>query len=425
MGLDWLMRHQDEDGKWDWIGYTRHCRQGRCNCPHGVDPGVAKEGRNFSIGLTGLALLGFLGSGYTHMDLPPEKKKEVSPNFLKRHAFYKETVQKAVAFLLKTLQPDGCFTPPEQLNRHFEGYMYNQGICTLAILEAYQLTRDPQLCAAGQCAVDFICKAQGRRGGWDYCSFDRPEGRRSRRTDVSVSSWQIMALKSAIDAGLRVDPRVLNLARRYFRKMTRRTGSYRYAVGKRGKDILDVSDEHTRRESIGVTAAGMLSAMYLGASLDSKGLKDGAALLLSDRPNPDKVKAPKAKGDEYNFHTVYYWYYGSLVMYHLGKGYWSLWKTDLARMLKRTQNTGEARGSWDPRGTFLGTYAGRLYVTTFNILTRSVLPIPPALQDARDPKDSLPREVEEPGSPSCGREESQGQGRDGSHPESGGPVRGE
>jgi hypothetical protein len=37
-------------------------------------------------------------------------------------------------------------------------------------------------------------------------------------------------------------------------------------------------------------------------------------------------------------------------------------------MLKRTQNTGEARGSWDPRGTFLGTYAGRLYVTTFNIL---------------------------------------------------------
>ena len=87
--------------------------------------------------------------------------------------------------------------------------MYNQGICTLALLEALQLTKDEALQDPCRHAVAFIEKAQNRKtGGWDYLSYGRPEGRNSQRCDTSVSSWQVMALKSAIDAGLPVDPAV-------------------------------------------------------------------------------------------------------------------------------------------------------------------------------------------------------------------------
>jgi len=387
LGLQWLERHQDRDGKWDWTGYTRHCRQGICDCPHCVmpelhgvprsvfekDPSVLSHAKNFNVGLTGLALLCFLGSGYTHTDLSESDRAKSSKVFLERHAHYKEPVRKAVRYLTKVLTPDGCFTPPGRLDTQAEGYMYNQGICTLALLEAFQLTGDPALEEPARRAIGFICRAQSpRQGGWDYLSFDRPEGKGARRCDVSVSSWQVMALKSAVDAGLDVDPEVLKRARRYFRVMTSRDGSMRYASGKRGEGLRLVNNYHYKRDSIGVCAAGMLSKMYLGAPLRSNGIKRGADLMIRDLPDPNKITAPKPKGDEFNFHTVYYWYYGTLVMFHLGGEYWDSWKDYLVDMLKRTQNTGNAKGSWDPKGEFLGTYAGRLYVTVFNILNLEV-----------------------------------------------------
>ncbi|MHC4779596.1 MAG: hypothetical protein ACYTFG_13565, partial [Planctomycetota bacterium] len=59
LGLKWLAGHQDGDGKWDWTGFTRHCREGICDCPSGVHSGVSETQGNFSVGLTGLGLLCF------------------------------------------------------------------------------------------------------------------------------------------------------------------------------------------------------------------------------------------------------------------------------------------------------------------------------------------------------------------------------
>jgi hypothetical protein len=372
-GLLWLSRHQDSDGKWDWIGYTRHCREGLCKCPHGVDPSVARAGRNFTVGLTGLGLLCFLGSGYTHVELPEEMQAKVSKNYLAMHESYLPTVKKAVEFLISSQESDGCFTPDDMLDVNFEGYMYNQGICALALLEAFQLTKDSSLEDPCRRAVAFIEKAQNKNtGGWDYLSHGRLEGRESQRCDVSVSSWQVMALKSAIDAGLPVDPTVWTRAQKYFGNRTRRTGSMQYGSGKVGEGLNFVSEEHVRRDSIGVTSAGLLSKMYLGANLTSRGIQRGASLLIQELPDPHRLDAKAPAGAAYNFHTVYYWYYGTLVMFHMGGEYWNTWKESLVAMLKKTQNEKEARGSWDPKGGFLGQYGGRLYVTTFNILNLEV-----------------------------------------------------
>ncbi|MHC4599923.1 MAG: prenyltransferase/squalene oxidase repeat-containing protein [Planctomycetota bacterium] len=371
LGIEWLARHQDDDGKWHWVEYTRHCRA--CKCPHGVNPTVVKEGRNFSVGLTGLCLLCFLGSGYTHVDVPEDKRKEVSKKFLGLHAKYLPAVKKAVDYLLEVQETDGCFTPSDRLDLHFEGYMYNQGICTLALLEAYQLTQDRCLRDPCRRAVRFIEKAQDpKTGGWDYLSFGRREGRESQRCDVSVASWQVMALKSAIDAGLHVEPEVWSKARRYFKNRTRRRGSMQYASGVRGKGLNFVAEEHYRRDSVGVTSAGLLSKMYLGANLAGQDIQKGASLMIQELPDYNKLASPAPPGAAYNFHTVYYWYYGTLVMFHLGGEYWNTWKEHLVDMLKSRQNVNEARGSWDPKGDFLGLYGGRLYVTAFNILNLEV-----------------------------------------------------
>jgi hypothetical protein len=60
-------------------------------------------------------------------------------------------------------------------------------------------------------------------------------------------------------------------------------------------------------------------------------------------------------------------------MYNMGGEYWKSWKASLTRMLKDSQEPEPPlKGTWTPVGDFLGTYAGRLYVTAFNVLNLEV-----------------------------------------------------
>src|ERR1700678_3484545 len=54
--LKWLARHQSPDGRWSGTRFSERCAGARCT---GVNPAEDDEE------LTGLALLGFLGAGYT------------------------------------------------------------------------------------------------------------------------------------------------------------------------------------------------------------------------------------------------------------------------------------------------------------------------------------------------------------------------
>ena len=56
-GLQWLADHQDEDGKWDADGFDKHDPAG----DRTTGPGYAAH----DVGVTGLALLAFLGDGHT------------------------------------------------------------------------------------------------------------------------------------------------------------------------------------------------------------------------------------------------------------------------------------------------------------------------------------------------------------------------
>ena len=66
----------------------------------------------------------------------------------------------------------------------------------------------------------------------------------------------------------------------------------------------------------------------------------------------------------------------SLLRHHLGGDYWKAWNDRLYPLLLNTQTTrGDLAGSWDPRvpqPDRWGAHAGRVYVTTMNLLSLEV-----------------------------------------------------
>ena len=179
LGLDWLARHQHPDGFWDCDGFMNQCKSEECG-----DPGNAR----YDPGVSGLALLAFLGAGETDTS-----------------GLHGKTVSRGLEYLLNIQDRDGCFGP--RTTNHFT---YNHAICALAMAEAYALTASPRFKQSAERAIDFIEKARNPDLAWRY-------GVRPRDNDTSVTGWMVMALTSARGAGLRVDGRVDGRGRRPWR----------------------------------------------------------------------------------------------------------------------------------------------------------------------------------------------------------------
>jgi hypothetical protein len=73
---------------------------------------------------------------------------------------------------------------------------------------------------------------------------------------------------------------------------------------------------------------------------------------------------------------TYYWYYATQVMFHVGGERWKRWNDKLHPLLVSSQiRTGPMAGSWDPNNPLpdrWAPHAGRLYVTTLNLLSLEV-----------------------------------------------------
>ena len=319
-GLAWLAKHQDRNGRWSRVGYIRHCPRADV-CEHRV---TAALNVDLDVGVTGLALLAFLGRGYTHTADSP----------------HRDTVKSAIDYLLRMQAASGRFGPP---NRY---HMYSHGIATLAVSEAAALTGDERLKAVVKSAVTYISGAQQPGGGWDY-GFDK-----TGRNDTSVTGWQVMALKSASLAGVKVPWRTVYGAVRHFDRQTARTtGEVTYA---------DAGDGEGRRTN-SMMAVGLLCRLFLGWHRSSPDVIVQAERLLRDLPDWPTM----AEG---GMHSPYYWYYGTLAMFQMSGRYWDRWNPAMRNMLVRRQTGfGHREGSWEPISRWSKT-GGRVYLTALNIL---------------------------------------------------------
>lgn len=335
--LRWLAAHQDRDGRWDPQGFTKHC-------PPDDPCGGTAPGRifkwPFDLGVTGLATLAFLGAGNT-----PEEGD------------FRDTVARAVGYLLRAQQPSGAFsTEPPVLTKLADGKVvrarrisiYSQAICTLALAECLAMTGREDLRRPVERAVEFLVRSQQDLGGWDYFQF------KTGRNDSSVTGWVVMALKSASAAGVRVPPETWYRLFGFVESMSRPDGYFRYA-------------NTQRRFGVALAAVGLLCREYLGWPRDSEDLAVTAELLLADPPDWGKLP------DYPDLHSMYYWYYGTLALHHLGGTYWERWNRAMRDMLIAHQETrGHRAGSWPPAGLWARQHAGRIYSTALCALNLEI-----------------------------------------------------
>jgi hypothetical protein len=226
-----------------------------------------------------------------------------------------------------------------------EGRMYAHGQATIVLCEAYALSGDEQLRGAAQRAVEYIVKAQHAEGGWRY----QP----GEPGDTSVVGWQLMALRSARMALLDVPEETFERAGKFLDRAQCDPigGSYAYQPG--GPPTATM------------TAEALLCRQYLGWPQNHAGLRAGSRFLVRNwLPNKDQT-------------NIYYWYYGTQVMHHLGGQRWKAWNVAMRNTLVESQETaGHAAGSWAPRGGAIGNHdtqvGGRLYMTSLATCTLEV-----------------------------------------------------
>ena len=313
--LDWLYRHQSPNGNWSLTQFRSRCRSNqRCSGP----------GQTFNdAAATALGLLPFLAAGQTH----------------KEKCAYQATVNKAVTWLVKHQLGDG------DLSGGREQIMYSHALATIALCEAYGMTKDETLRLPAQAAVNFIEMAQNPNiGAWRYTP-------NVESGDTSVVGWQVMALKSAQMAGLAVDTGRLELVQKWLR-----------AVAK-GHYMGLFSYQPFREPSPTMTSVGLLCRQYLGAGKDERFMQEGVEYLLNNLPDADQ-------------RDTYYWYYATQVMHNLVDRNWDRWNRQVRRVLIETQcRDGCPTGSWDPQlpsQDAWGAKGGRLFVTSLSTLTLEI-----------------------------------------------------
>jgi hypothetical protein len=125
---------------------------------------------------------------------------------------------------------------------------------------------------------------------------------------------------------------------------------------------------HGRIPNPTMTGVGLLMRLYLGWRRDTPELIRGADYLLEHLPTEGSATKP--------LRDTYYWYYATQVLFHMGGERWRRWNSELYPLLIKSQQLeGDQFGSWNPAGPIpdrWGPFAGRLYVTTLNLLSLEV-----------------------------------------------------
>jgi len=320
LALEWLARHQDSDGAWRAGGYSQHCiAAAPCKT-------VASPLTTVDSGLTGLATLAYLGAGYTDV-----------------RGRFSHNVHAALQYLLKMQQDSGFFGPKSGKDPD----IYNHAICSLAVCEAYGMTQKLSYRRAAEKAIAYSLKVQHVDGGWGYMR--RQIGQ--FRSDVSVTGWQAMALKSAQMAGLTVPASTWRSLVAYVDSASDDKGCAGYTSAKEFVTPMNPS----------TLAVGLLCRQFAPKGADSKMAAELTDLLVGILPTPA------------NEGFFYYGYYGSLSLYQYGGPKWDRWNTHIREKLVSLQERqGCAAGSWDPGSKRWALWAGRIYSTAMAALTLEV-----------------------------------------------------
>ncbi|CAG0995829.1 hypothetical protein PHYC_02554 [Phycisphaerales bacterium] len=245
---------------------------------------------------------------------------------------YGEQVSRGLEYVLKNTSDNGLIATPNA-----NSPMYGHGFATLFLGEVYGMTQGggdtPQgdrLHEALLRAVRLIEGSQNDDGGWRYnpVPFD---------ADVSVTICQIMALRSARNAGLDVPKHVVDKAVDYVRACQNPDGGFRYQM-MAGPSAWPRS------------AAGVASLQYAGVYKD-RAIDSGIAYL--------RQQAMPAQGQSQAIHYFYGHYYAVQACFLAGGETWAAWWPAIRKELMASQK---------PEGTWADVSAGDDYGTSMALI---------------------------------------------------------
>lgn len=313
--LEWLARNQRRDGSWSLVGpYSDGAK---------TAAGAPSENK---IAATAMAILAFQGHGDTT-----------------ETGDYQQNLTRAWNWLLDQQAADGCFI---NADIGYNAWFYTQAQATIAVCEAHAMTKvdlklKERFRESAQKAIDYCVRSQSPLGGWKYAP--------QQNSDVSVTGWVVMALQSARMGGLEVPKHTLQGVDRFLNNVAQSDGSrYPYEQG--------------QAASRSMTAEGLLMREYLGWRGDDPRLLKGLDWLIEEE---NLVSMEKGQRD------VYYWYYATQALHHVGGERWLAWNRVMRQKIPETQVlTGREIGSWDPMKPSRDAYGdlgGRLYVTCLSV----------------------------------------------------------
>jgi hypothetical protein len=290
-GLDWLAQQQQPDGS--FMG--------------------GRFGKNVAI--TSLCALAFMADGH-----------------VPGRGVYGEIIERALDFVIDASAENGLVAAEAA-----HGPMYGHGFATLFLGEVEGMTRGgpdtrraDELHEALVKAVRLIERTQNEEGGWRYnpVPYD---------ADVSVTICQVMALRSARNAGLEVDAGVIDRAVEYVKRCQNADGGFRYQA--------DTGSSAWPR-----SAAGVAALFYAGIYEDDS-IERGVDY-LERTALPGATRPSRA-------HYFYGQYYAVQAMYLAGGDPWATWWPAVRTELLESQ---------EPEGSWQDTTVGREYGTAMALI---------------------------------------------------------
>ncbi|MBT6463445.1 MAG: hypothetical protein HOK49_12990 [Opitutae bacterium] len=275
--LEYLVANQEEDGRWD------------------ISKGGGKKGHD--VAATAFSLLAFYGRGERH----------------DQQCKYQDNVRRGLDWLKAQEVGIG--------DMRGKGNMYDHGIAALALVEAYGVTKDPDLRPTAQAVIDFIVDSQHEEGGWRYKPGDRG--------DLSVSGWMVMALASAEMSGLPIPGKTKAGVKNFLQIVS---------GGKDGGSYGYTDSPGAGKGNNAMNAVGFFCAQLNGASANAARAFESSLIL-------------DAAGFQLN--DIYYAYYGTLAAYQHQGPVWKKWTKKMHGEFLKAQ---AEDGSWQ----FGGAHAGAM-----------------------------------------------------------------
>lgn len=328
-GLEWLASQQQRDGSFPTTAFGQ--------------PGV-----------TSLCVMAFMAHGHLPGDGP-----------------YGKQLSNAVGYIASCQKSNGLIslTAPNrpELSRkvnHEVGVSasYNHAISALTLSECFSNGRgidsselEKKIARAIETTLE-IQKFNKRRkedlGGWRYLGITQ-DSRELYDSDLSVTGWFLMSLRSAKNAGFDVPQSAIDEAVAYVRRcFNKEYGTYQI-----------MATRYDRR-SRAMAGAGILALAHAGEHDDPDVKKAGDWILKYDFQvynRPENFNRPGWVDDRYHYSV----FNCSQAMYQLGGHHWAQFFPPTARTLLDNQQTD---GSWQAEGHRFDTQYGNAYTTSLVLL---------------------------------------------------------